>query len=76
MPTLLIKALLGPVVRKKPPARSYIIRFIRNIRVLALRRKVFLAIESGGLLVLLLRREDVEYTEGVRVPYLLVSSPL
>ncbi len=48
MPTLLMKASPGPVVRKNPPARSHMVGSVRKMRVSAFRRKVFLAAESAG----------------------------
>ena len=42
VPRLLMKASPGPVVRKKPRARSHIVGSVRKMRVSALRRSIFL----------------------------------
>ena len=48
VPTLLTKASPGPVVRKKPAARSHIVGSERKRRVSVLRRKVFFAAVAVG----------------------------
>ena len=68
MPTLLMKASPGPVVRKNPPARRYIVGSVRKMRVSVLRRNVFLAAVSGASRGLLLWSEEGELAVGVMVP--------
>ena len=49
VPRLLMKASPGPVVRKKPAARSHIVGSVRKMRVSAFRTRVFLRVsESVG----------------------------
>lgn len=65
-----MKASPGPVVRKKPEARSHIVGSARKRRVSVFRRRVFLRADSevGGLVWEW--REEVEcaFVGGERVP--------
>lgn len=62
-----MKASPGPVVRKKPAARSHIVGSVRKRRVSVFRRRVFFR-EVEGSCSSLPCREEVERAEGVRVP--------
>ena len=69
VPRLLMNASPGPVVRKKPAARSHIVGSVRKMRVSTLRRD-FLRARSEGRRSwgLLLWREVVERVGGESVP--------